>query len=288
MTSPASNLPHAPGVDAAPGTPAQPLSGQVAVVTGALGLLGREHCTALTEAGAQVVVTDRDPDGVHSFAAQLAERHGRETLGVDADVSVEATVDRLRDAVLARFGRIDVLVNNAAIDDKYSSDAAAESRFEEYSVERFRRMLEVNVVGVFLCCQRLGRVMAEAGSGSIINVASTYGVVAPNQSLYRLPNGNQRFFKSAAYPASKGAVLQLTRFLAAYWGRAGVRVNALSPGGVENGQDAHFQAEYSERTPLGRMAQPSDYRGALVFLASAASAYMTGANLVVDGGFTIW
>jgi NAD(P)-dependent dehydrogenase (short-subunit alcohol dehydrogenase family) len=280
---------HVPHFAAAsPGAPELPLAGQVAVVTGALGLLGREHCTALAQAGARVVVTDRDPDGVRSFAAQLADHHDREALGVDADVSVPASVDALREAVLARFGRIDVLVNNAAIDDKYSSDDAFESRFEEYSIERFRRMLDVNVVGVFLCCQRIGRVMAEAGAGSIINVASTYGVVAPNQSLYRLPNGSQRFYKSAAYPASKGAVLQLTRFLAAYWGAAGVRVNALSPGGVENGQDAHFQAQYSERTPLGRMARPSDYRGALVFLASTASAYMTGANLVVDGGFTIW
>jgi NAD(P)-dependent dehydrogenase (short-subunit alcohol dehydrogenase family) len=264
------------------------LTGKVAVVTGALGLLGKEHCRGLARAGAHVVATDLDPAGLTRFAAQLRDEHGRDPIGVPADVTNERSLDELRAVVLERFGQIDVLVNNAAIDDKFTSTELAKSRFEEYPIERFRRALDVNVTGVFACCQRLGTPMAERGAGSIINVASTYGVVAPNQDLYRAPDGSQSFYKGAAYPTSKAAVLQLTRFLAAYWGECGVRVNALSPGGVDNGQAAHFRARYSERTPLGRMARATDYVGALVFLASDASAYMTGANLVVDGGFTIW
>jgi NAD(P)-dependent dehydrogenase (short-subunit alcohol dehydrogenase family) len=264
------------------------LGGKVAIVTGALGLLGKEHCRGLAQAGARVVATDLDAPALARFAAVLRDEHGRDALGVAADVTHERSLDELREVVLERFGRIDVLVNNAAIDDKFTSGDASQSRFEEYPIERFRRALDVNVTGVFACCQRLGSVMAERGGGSIINVASTYGVVAPNQDLYRAPDGSQSFYKGAAYPASKAAVLQLTRYLAAYWGARGVRVNALSPGGVDNGQAPHFRARYAERTPLGRMARATDYVGALVFLASDASAYMTGANLVVDGGFTIW
>jgi NAD(P)-dependent dehydrogenase (short-subunit alcohol dehydrogenase family) len=230
--------------------------------------------------------TDLDPAGISALTRRLSEQFPVEAFGMAADITVTSSLDALRTEVLGRFGRIDVLVNNAAIDDKFASGGG--SRFEDYPVESFRRTLDVNVAGVFSCCQRLGSVMAERGAGSIINVASTYGVVAPNQDLYRAPDGSQSFFKSAAYPASKGAVLQLTRFLAAYWGERGVRVNALSPGGVDNGQDAHFRARYAERTPLGRMAQAGDYGGALVFLASDSSSYMTGANLIVDGGFTIW
>jgi NAD(P)-dependent dehydrogenase (short-subunit alcohol dehydrogenase family) len=265
------------------------LEGRVAVVTGALGLLGREHCRALAGKGAHVVATDLDASGCMAFSQELpsgAERH----VGVGADITRQDDVASLGAAVLSRFGRIDVLVNNAAVDDKFTSAASAAelSRFENYPLELFKRSLDVNVVGTFLCSQVLGTEMAKAGRGSIINVASTYGVVAPDQSLYRRPDGSQSFWKSAAYPTTKGAVLSFTRFLSTYWASRGVRVNALSPGGVENAQDRHFVDAYSARTPLGRMAKPTDYAGAIVFLASDASAYMTGANLVVDGGWTVW
>ena len=264
------------------------LDGKVAIVTGALGLLGREHCAALARAGARVVCADLDGEACRALAETLMQGNRRAALGVALDITEPDSVEALGERTLGAFGSVDVLVNNAAIDDKYSSDASVDSSFEHYSVERFRRVLDVNVTGTFLCSQRIGRRMVARGSGSIINIASTYGVVAPQQDLYRRPDGSQAFFKSAAYPTSKGAVLQFTRFLAAYWGRAGVRVNALSPGGVAQDPDPHFRAEYAARTPLGRMAEPSDYHGALVFLASDASAYMTGANLIVDGGWTAW
>jgi NAD(P)-dependent dehydrogenase (short-subunit alcohol dehydrogenase family) len=264
------------------------LRGKTAVVTGAVGLLGREHCHALGEAGANVVVTDVDAAACEAFARELqaADVHA---VGVAADITSKADLERLRDAAIDRFGAVDVLVNNAAIDDKFDPAADLEaSRFEEYALERWRRSLDVNVTGTFLCCQVFGKEMVKKGRGSIINVASTYGVVSPDQSLYQGERGEQLFFKSAAYPVSKSAVIALSRYLATYWGRAGVRVNTLSPGGVEAEQDAHFIESYSRRTPMGRMARRDEYRGALVFLASEASSYLTGFNLVVDGGWTAW
>ncbi len=268
----------------------RPLEGRAAVVTGGAGLLGRAHAHALAAAGANVVVTDLDAGACQAVAGELRERHGREHHGHVCDVTSPEALRGLLARVLGWFDRLDVLVNDAALDEKV--EAPRESgdvlRFENYPLELWERALRVNVTGTFLCCQILGREMAEARRGSIVNIASTYGVVAPDQSLYRNADGTQTFFKSAAYPTTKGAVVALTRFLAAYWGKLGVRVNALSPGGVENGQDQAFVARYSERTPLGRMARPEDYAGAVVFLASDASAYMTGANLIVDGGFTAW
>jgi NAD(P)-dependent dehydrogenase (short-subunit alcohol dehydrogenase family) len=266
------------------------LDGKVAVVTGGLGLLGRQHGFALAEAGAHVAVADLDRDAANAFACQLTKRFGRRAHGCDVDITDPEAVSSLCDEVEHTLGPIDVLVNNAAIDDKALPGAGGEtsSAFERYPLDRWKAMLDTNVTGTFLCCQIIGRGMAERGTGSIVNIASTYGVVAPDQALYRSADGSQSFFKGPAYPTTKGAVLALTRFLAAYWGNRGVRVNALSPGGVENGHDPGFVARYSARTPLGRMATPTEYQGALVFLASDASSYMTGANLVVDGGWTAW
>lgn len=266
------------------------LGAQVAVVTGALGLLGREHVRALAEAGARVAVSDIDLEGCRALAEQVSQETGVRGLGVQLDVTDPASVAAARARIEEVLGPVHTLVNNAAINDKFESpEAAAEaSKFENYSLELWKKSLDVNVTGVFVCCQGFGPGMAERGAGSIINIASTYGIVAPDQSLYVRPDGSQPFFKTPSYPTTKGAVLQLTRFLASYWGGRGVRVNALSPGGVEAGQEPYFIEAYGRRTPLGRMARPDDYRGAVVFLASDASAYMTGANLVVDGGFTAW
>jgi NAD(P)-dependent dehydrogenase (short-subunit alcohol dehydrogenase family) len=265
------------------------LEGKVAVVTGGLGLLGRQHALALAEAGANVAVADLDRQAADQFAGELTRRFGGRACGCHTDITDAGAVAALCDDAQRALGPIDILVNNAAIDDKFSSGAHDETAaFERYPLERWKAMLETNVTGTFLCCQIIGRGMADRAAGSIINIASTYGVVAPDQALYRNADGTQPFFKGPAYPTTKGAVIALTRFLAAYWGNRGVRVNALSPGGVDTGQDPGFVARYCARTPLGRMATPTDYQGALVFLASDASSYMTGANLVVDGGWTAW
>lgn len=260
------------------------LRNKTAIVTGALGLLGKKHCEVLAAAGANVVVADLDESGAEEFAGLLGDQHG----GLKVDVTSEHSLKMAREQIMTRYGTIDILVNNAAINDMFENPGLAKelSAFENYPLDAFKKSLEVNITGVFLASQVFGSVMAELGSGSIINIASTYGMVGPDQSIYRDACGEQTFYKSPVYPVTKGAVINFTRFLAAYWGHKGVRVNTLSPGGVENGQNETFIQNYSAKTLLGRMADPSDYQGALVFLASDASAYMTGANLVVDGGWT--
>ncbi|MCX8116431.1 MAG: SDR family oxidoreductase [Desulfobacterota bacterium] len=262
------------------------LEGKVALVTGGTGLLGREHCRALSEFGAHVIVCDLHQDRCDALARTLPTP----SIGIRTDVTDPDALRALLDRILLEFGRIDILVNNAAVNDAFESPllTGEDSAFENYPLSLWRRMMEVNVTGVFLCSQILGAQMVKQGKGSIINIASTYGMVGPDQSIYRSPEGKQTFFKSPAYAASKGAILAFTRYLATTWGRTGVRVNALTPGGVENGQDNFFIQQYTLRTPLGRMARVDDLKGAIIFLASDASGYMTGANLVVDGGWTAW
>ncbi len=261
------------------------LTNKTAIVTGACGLIGRQHCAALAAASANVVVADINLQAAEAVAAGLP---GGPHLPLAVDVTNPESLAAARDRIISRFGHLDVLVNNAAINDMFENPALAAdlSKFENFPLATFQQVLEVNVTGVFLAAQVFGTPMAAQGHGSIINVASTYGIVGPDQSIYRNEAGEQTFYKSPSYPMTKGAVVNFTRYLAAYWGARGVRVNTLSPGGVENSQDAFFVKRYSAKTPLGRMATPTDYQGAVVFLASDASAYMTGANLVVDGGWT--
>ncbi|GMU86339.1 MAG: D-threitol dehydrogenase [Ignavibacteriales bacterium] len=262
------------------------LTGKIAVVTGSGGLLGKYHCRALAEAGATVIATDLNEQSGKETAAKL----GNNSAFFKADITQPDSVKALRKFILTEFKTIDILVNNAAINDKVEGkkDIVEESKFENFPLQLWQNSLNVNLTGSFLCSKYLGGEMAAKKSGSIINIASTYGIVAPDQSLYIDKKGARHFYKSPAYPVTKAALISFTRYLAAYWGEKGVRVNTLTPGGVENYQESFFIENYAKRTPLGRMAKPWDYKGALVFLASEASGYMTGANLVIDGGFTIW
>jgi NAD(P)-dependent dehydrogenase (short-subunit alcohol dehydrogenase family) len=262
------------------------LKGKVAVVTGALGLIGRNHCMALYEAGANVIVADSNEQKCIDFADQYLKN----SIGVHLDVTRKESIIALNETVLRKYQKIDVLVNNAAINDMFEDPKAAteQSKFENYPLDLWQKSIDVNLTGVFLCSQVIGSQMVKQGKGSIINIASTYGITAPDQSIYKDQEGHQAFFKPPAYSATKGGVIMLTKFLASYWGQQGIRVNTLTPGGVKNAQTEFFIENYSKRTPMGRMANSSDYQGAVVFLASDASSYMTGANLVVDGGWTCW
>lgn len=262
------------------------LSGKVALVTGATGLIGQEYCRGLSAAGAKVIVADMD----HETCKELASSLPNEAIAVTFDVTKKKEVEAAKAIIEEKLGPVDVLINNAAINDKFEDPHSVGelTKFENYPEEIWRKSVDVNITGVFLCCQVFGAEMAKRGKGSIINIASTYGITAPNQDLYIDEQGEQNFYKTAAYPATKGAVVMLTRFLASYWGPKGVRVNTLSPGGVENGQDPYFIKKYSDATPLKRMAHSTDYIGGAIYLASDASGYVNGHNLVIDGGWTIW
>jgi NAD(P)-dependent dehydrogenase (short-subunit alcohol dehydrogenase family) len=271
------------------------LTGMVAVVTGAPGLLGKEFSRTLAEAGAAVVVADINAEAVNPLAARLIH-DGYHCLGVATDVTQPASVQALVDETLATFGRLDILVNSAALDPKFDPEALAEmarqgtvsGAFEDYPLESWQAALDVNLTGMFLCCQAAVKPMlAQGKKGSIINICSTYGLVAPDQRIYQR-DGKQSSYKPVYYSVTKAGVLGLTRYLAAYYAGTALRVNALTPGGVYNNHDEVFLKAYTARTVMGRMADKDEMNGALLFLASDASSYMTGSNLVVDGGWTTW
>ena len=255
------------------------LSGRVAMVTGGAGHIGRAMCAALAELGAKVAVVDVNADAARAAAEAL----GGEAAAFAVDLADEAAVKALPGRVLERWGRIDVLVNNAAFVGT-SGLTGWVVPFEQQSVDTWRKAVEVNLTAAFALTQACAPALAEHGRGSVVNVASIYGVLGPDMSLYEgTAMGNP-----AAYAASKGGLVQLTRWLATVLGPQGIRVNCLSPGGVERGQAETFRERYVERTPLKRMATEEDFKGTLAWLASDLSAYVTGQNIMVDGGWTAW
>jgi len=257
---------------------------EVVLITGVSGQLGQQYAAAFLERGASVVGLDlHASQRIDELQARYAERF----MFCVADVTLKPALERALQAIVARFGAPTVLVNNAGIDSPPSASPEENGPFEEYPEASWDRVLTVNLKGVFLCCQVFGAAMAAGGRGSIINIASIYGIVAPDQSLYeyRRKRG-ETFYKPIAYSASKSGILNLTRYLAVYWARKGIRVNSLTIAGVYNEQEPDFLEAYCARIPVGRMADTSEYNGAVLFLASPASHYMTGANLVVDGGWT--
>lgn len=262
------------------------LTGRVAVVTGGAGLLGRQFCRTLAEAGASVVVAD-----VNGPAAEqvVAENAGSKLAARATDVGDPTSVGEMVQTALKNFGRLDILVNSAALDPKFDRSGAGKhsSAFEEYELDAWEAAIRVNLTGAFLCSQAAVKPMLSQGGGVIVNICSTYGLGGPDQRIYAR-EGQPAQYKPVDYTVTKAGILGLTKYLATYYGDKNIRVNALSPGGVFNQHNDEFVTAYSSRTVLGRMARPDEMNGALLFLASDASSYMTGANLIVDGGWTAW
>lgn len=265
------------------------LTGKTAIVTGGGGILGRGFCTALAAFGARTAIVDLAEAAAEATADQIRRQYpDAELLTVPCDVSDPASVSEMVARVLERFGELHILHNNAA--SKSSNLASFFAPFEDYSLDQWREIMSVNMDGMFLVAQAVGREMVGRGSGgSIVQTASIYGVVAPDQRIYEGSEYLGRQINTpAVYSASKAGVIGLTRYLAAYWGKQGIRVNTLTPGGVESGQNETFTKRYSDRVPLGRMARMDEMQAALVFLASDASSYVTGQNIIVDGGLSCW
>ncbi|MFH1836451.1 MAG: SDR family oxidoreductase [Methanobacteriota archaeon] len=261
------------------------LEGRVAVVTGACGQLGGEFVKTLISFGASVAAFDVDLGNPKS---QLVGLNPDKLIKVEVDVTDRNSIKKGLEMVLDKLGEPRILVNNAGVDSPPGLVKEDTGVFEQYTESNWDKVMDVNIKGAFLCCQVIGGRMVKTGGGSIINISSIYGMLSPDQRLYEINSAEKRFYKPVAYSVSKSGLVNLTRYLATYWADKKVRVNTLTLGGVFNNQDKQFIEKYSSRVPLGRMACQEECGGIIVFLASDASSYMTGSNLVLDGGYSCW
>ena len=257
------------------------LSGRVVIITGAAGLLGSEYAKGFSQAGANVVLVDQNIVKCKKLAKILENKFNVSPLTIKTDITNPESIKKMITKVMKKFSKIDVLVNNAIFPE---TEKNRKTSFENFPLAIWKKGIDVNLTGIFLCSQQIGKIMVKQKRGVIINVSSIYGLVGPDQRIY----GKTKTIKSAMYAVTKGAVPNLTRYMASYWNRTGIRVNTLSLGGVEEDQDKTFKKNYSYKTTIGRMAKKDEYVGAVLFLSSDASSYMTGSNLVIDGGWTTW
>ena len=264
------------------------LTGKAALVTGGTGIQGLSITRGLAASGADVAVIDLNRDSVEALAKDLRERYGIKAVGIACDVSNQEAVQDMVARVVSELGGIHVLHNNASTKTDNPEDLT--DPFESFKLDVWRKMMAVNIDGMFLMAQEVGKQMIKQGEGgSIIQTASIYGLVGPDFRIYEDSEYmDRRITTPVAYAVSKGAVVALTKYLATYWGDKGIRVNTLVPGGIDSGQNESFKKNYAARVPLGRMAKADEMVGAVVFLASDASSYMTGQMVVVDGGWTAW
>ena len=254
---------------------------KVVILVGATGLLGRQYSESLSEAGANVVLADLNFSDCKKLESTLRAKFNVNPFSVKVDITKKRSITEMVKKVMKYYSKIDILINNAIFPEGFKERSVG---FENFSLSVWNKVLSVNLTGVFLCCQEVGKVMVKQKRGNIINISSIYGLTGADQRIY----GKSKLNSSPAYAVTKSGILNLTRYLASYWHDKGIRVNTLSLGGVKNNQDSIFMKNYSYKTMMGRMANKDDYSGSILFLASNASLYMTGSNLVVDGGWSAW
>ena len=262
------------------------------VVTGAAGLLGKQHATALLEVNANLVLLDKEKDGVMQVANDLRQLGlSGEVLNYEIDITNELKVQAIKNDLLTKKISVNVLINNAAINPKYEVLVGGKnsSRVEDFDLLDWDSQLDVGLKGAFICSKVFGSEMAKQGKGVIINIASDLSIIAPDQRIYKSDNSTEsQNVKPITYSVIKSGLIGMTKYLATYWSESNVRVNALSPGGVYENQNSEFVDRLTKLIPLGRMASPNEYKSAIQFLCSDASSYMTGQNLVIDGGRSVW
>jgi len=265
------------------------LKGRNIIITGSAGLLGSQYALTLSKVGANTILVDLDKKRNQKLMEDIKSKYHTKPKSYNIDVTSKDEILNLKDDILKNYDHVYGLINNVAFTTKASKVKKIEkfsSDFEEFPLDIWKKSIDVNLTSVFLCSQIFGREMLKKKKGVIVNIASTYGLVGADQRIY----GNSKINSPSSYAATKGAIVNLTRYLAAYWHKKNIRVNTLSPGGVkdETYQKANFIKNYSDKTILGRMAKKTEYNGAILFLMSDASSYMTGSNLIVDGGWTAW
>lgn len=260
------------------------LTSKVVFLTGGAGFLGPAYANVLSECGANVVVTDLDEWRCKQVVEELRSKYKTDPIALALDITKKDAVDRATRLVAERYGHIDILINNAAYHQLEHVVAGTAASLEEFPLRTWQRTIDVNLTGALLCSQAVGKVMLAQGGGVILNVSSVYGVVAADQRIY----GSSGLNSNVAYAVTKAGLINFTRYLASYWQGRNIRVNSISPGGVFRGQDPEFVKNYTYRTMLGRMADVDDLTSAVLYLVSDASKFVTGFNLVVDGGWTAW
>tara|TARA_B100001250_G_scaffold401979_1_gene414516 strand:+ start:4736 stop:5539 length:804 start_codon:yes stop_codon:yes gene_type:complete len=256
------------------------------IITGGLGLIGKQISKLLAQDGANVIILDLA--SIKKFnSLKIFNNLKYKLFYIKCDVTNKNDIKKAYKKINKKYKKIDVLINAAAVNDAVEKKPNPKlSMFENYSLNSWNNSLKGNLTSIFLCSQIFGTSMKKFKKGSIINIASTYGVVAPDQSLYMNKNSKNVFYKNPVYPTTKGGIISFTKYLAAYWGKIGIRVNSISPGGIENNQNKFFISKYSSKTLLGRMGKPDDLYGTIKLLCSEESSYITGTNIMIDGGWT--